>query len=70
LAAGIRIPVMIIHGEKDQRFPLSFALQLKESFPTDRVDMFIAQDADHSDSSHTPGYREAIRSFLDKYGSA
>jgi pimeloyl-ACP methyl ester carboxylesterase len=69
LAAGIRIPVMIIHGEKDQRFPPSFARQLKESFPTDRVDMFIAKDADHSDSSHTPGYREAIRSFLDKYGS-
>jgi hypothetical protein len=49
---------------------LSFALELKESFPTDRVDMFIAKDADHSDSSHTPGYREAIRSFLDRYGSA
>jgi pimeloyl-ACP methyl ester carboxylesterase len=68
LAADMRIPVMIIHGEKDQRFPLSFALQLKESFPTDQVDMFIAKDADHSDSSHTPGYREAIRSFLDRYG--
>jgi pimeloyl-ACP methyl ester carboxylesterase len=70
LAAEMRIPVMIIHGEKDQRFPLSFALQLKESFPGDCVDMFIAKDADHSDSSHTPGYQEAIRSFLDRCGAA
>jgi pimeloyl-ACP methyl ester carboxylesterase len=70
LAAGIRMPVMIIHGEKDQRFPLSFAFQLKESFPTDRVDMFIAKGADHSDSSRTPGYREAIRAFLDRYGDS
>ncbi len=69
MAADIRIPVMIIHGEKDRRFPVSFAFQLKESFPTDRVDIFIAKGADHSDSSHTPGYREAIRAFLDKYGS-
>jgi pimeloyl-ACP methyl ester carboxylesterase len=68
LAAGIRMPVMIIHGEKDQRFPLRFALELKASFPGDRVDMFIAKDADHSDSSHTPGYRRAIRSFLDRTG--
>jgi pimeloyl-ACP methyl ester carboxylesterase len=70
LAADIRMPVMIIHGEKDQRFPLSFAMELKESFPTDRVDMFIAKGADHSDSSHSPGYREAIRSFLDRYGAS
>jgi pimeloyl-ACP methyl ester carboxylesterase len=67
LAREIRIPVMIIHGEKDQRFPLAFALRLKESFPTDRVAMFIAKDADHSDSSHTPGYAEAVRSFIDRY---
>lgn len=68
LAADIKVPVMLIHGEKDQRFPVAFAYRLQESFPTEQVDLFIAEGADHSDSSHTPGYREAVEAFLQRYG--
>lgn len=68
LAPDLCMPVMIIHGEKDQRFPVAFAHTLKNRFPADRVDMYIAPGVDHSDASHTPGYPEAIRSFLNHYG--
>ena len=68
LAPDLHMPVMIIHGEKDQRFPVAFAHTLKHRFPAGRVDMYIAPGVDHSDASHTPGYANAIRSFLDRYG--
>jgi pimeloyl-ACP methyl ester carboxylesterase len=67
LATEIHVPVMIIHGEKDQRFPLSFALELKQRFPHDRVSFFVAKGAGHSESSTKPGYREAVKAFLDDY---
>jgi pimeloyl-ACP methyl ester carboxylesterase len=67
LAKLISRPVMIIHGEKDRRFPLSFALKLKQSFTHDRVAFYVAQGAGHSESSQTPGYAEAVKSFIDQY---
>jgi len=68
LAPDLRMPVMIIHGEKDQRFPVAFAHTLKNRFPDNKVDMYIAPGVDHSDASHTPGYLLSIRSFLNRYG--
>jgi len=67
LAKKIHAPVMIIHGEKDQRFPVTFALKLKQSFPHDRISFFVAKGAGHSDSSTKPGYKEAVKAFLDTY---
>ena len=67
LAEDINIPVMLIHGEKDRRFPLAFALKLKHSFASDQVELYVAEGAGHSGSSRTPGYEEAIRSFLDRH---
>ena len=68
LAPALCMPVMIIHGEKDQRFPVAFAHTLKHRFPAGKVDMYIAPCAGHSDASLTPGYSEAIRSFLNSHG--
>jgi uncharacterized protein len=68
LAPDLHMPVMIIHGEKDQRFPVTFAHTLKDRFPASKVEMYIAPGVDHSDASHTPGYLGAIQSFLDQHG--
>ncbi len=68
LAPDLYMPVMIIHGENDQRFPVAFAHTLKNRFPVDKVDIYIAPGVDHSDASHTPGYLSSIRSFLNHYG--
>jgi pimeloyl-ACP methyl ester carboxylesterase len=67
LAANINVPVMMIHGEKDRRFPLEFALKLKRSFAPGQAELYVARGAGHSDSSRTPGYAEAVKSFLDRH---
>ena len=67
LAEFINMPVMIIHGEKDRRFPLAFAQKLKHSFTHDRVAFYVASEVGHSESSNTPGYGDAVKSFIDQY---
>ena len=67
LASTIHMPVMLIHGEKDKRFPLDFALKLKHSFAPGQADLYVAERAGHSDSSNTPGYAPAVKSFLDRH---
>ncbi|MBW1849723.1 MAG: alpha/beta fold hydrolase [Deltaproteobacteria bacterium] len=68
LAPELKMPVMLVHGEKDTRFPLAFALSLKESFlPDQMVDIYIAKGVDHSDSSTTSGYKPAVKAFLDSH---
>ena len=65
LAPAVRMPVMVIHGEADSRFPIAFARQLAAAFPPEQVAIFIAPGAGHSESSAAPGYAAAIRQFLD-----
>jgi pimeloyl-ACP methyl ester carboxylesterase len=67
LAPDIKMPVMLIHGAKDRRFPLAFAQQLKRSFTTDIVELYVAEEAGHSDSSRTPGYADSVKSFLERH---
>jgi len=67
LAPDLKMPVMLIHGEKDRRFPLGFAYRLKDSFKSGKVDLFVGPGANHSESSHKPGYKEAVKKFLDQY---
>ena len=66
-AMDIKIPVMLIHGEKDRRFPLAFALELKRSFAAGQAELYVAEGAGHSDSSRTSGYEAATKSFLDRH---
>jgi len=67
LAPSIRPPVMIIHGARDRRFPLEFALRLKACFPPERSALFVAANARHSESSLDPGYPAAVRAFIDRH---
>jgi pimeloyl-ACP methyl ester carboxylesterase len=67
LAPSLKMPAMLIHGAKDRRFPLEFALRLKRSFPAGQVEMYIAENAGHSDSSKTAGYDKTVRSFVERY---
>jgi len=67
LAPGMDIPVLIIHGEKDESFPLNHAWRLRDSFPAGRAELFVGRGADHSSSSLTPEYPIAIKAFLDRH---
>ncbi len=66
LAPDLDIPVLIIHGDEDQNFPLHNAWRVRDSFPGGRAELFVANGADHSGSSLTPEYPIAIRSFVDR----
>ena len=70
LAPSLKMQVMMIHGEKDRRFPLQFARKLKDSFPSGQAELYVAPGAGHSDSSGTPGYKPAVKMFLDRYVKA
>ncbi|HUU80341.1 MAG TPA: alpha/beta hydrolase [Acidobacteriota bacterium] len=67
LAPKIDIPVLIVHGEKDENFPLHHAWRVRDSFPAGRAELFVAIGADHSSSSLTPQYPIAIKAFLDRH---
>jgi pimeloyl-ACP methyl ester carboxylesterase len=58
---------MIIHGEKDRRFPLAYARQLKNSFAPGQAELYVAPGVGHSDSSKTVGYPNALKSFVDRH---
>lgn len=68
LAPELKMPVMIIHGEKDRRFPVSFAFTLKKALPCETSALFIGKGARHSGSSQAPGYEAAVMAFLEKFG--
>jgi pimeloyl-ACP methyl ester carboxylesterase len=67
IARVIAMPVMIIHGENDQRFPVSYAHTLKNSFRPGQATLYVAPGAGHSGSSQTAGYVPAIQAFLAHY---
>ena len=69
LAPGIPMPVMLIHGEKDRRFPVEFAHRLRESFRPGQAELFVAPGAGHSDSSDAREYAGAVRDFLREHGT-
>ena len=67
LAQTIHVPVLIIHGEKDQSFPLYHAWRLRDSFPGGGAELFVATGSNHSNSSLDPRYPDAIKSFVSRH---
>lgn len=67
LAADIDIPVLLIHGDRDDKFPLEFMRELRDAFPAGRAEVFVAPGAGHSGCSLSPRYREAVGAFLERH---
>jgi pimeloyl-ACP methyl ester carboxylesterase len=67
LAPHLNIPALIIHGERDQSFPLHHAWRVRDSFPAGRAELFVAKGADHSSSSLVFEFPIAIRAFVDRH---
>jgi len=70
LAPEIHVPVMVVHGENDNRFPVAYAHDLVGHFPHNRVQLYVAPGAGHSGASLSPGYEPALNRFLDRYDPA
>jgi pimeloyl-ACP methyl ester carboxylesterase len=67
LAAAIDCPVLIIHGEKDENFPLHHAWRLRDSFPPGRAETFVAAGSDHSSCSLDSEYPRIIEDFTNRH---
>jgi pimeloyl-ACP methyl ester carboxylesterase len=67
LAAAIDCPVLIIHGEKDENFPLHHAWRLRDSFPPGRAETFVAVGSDHSSCSLDSEYPRIIEDFTNRH---
>jgi pimeloyl-ACP methyl ester carboxylesterase len=67
LASSVSVPVMIIHGENDRRFPLAYARKLHNSFAPGQSELYVAPGVGHSDSSKTAGYPAAVKAFVDRH---
>ncbi len=67
LASSVSVPVMIIHGENDRRFPLAYARKLQNSFAPGQSELYVAPGVGHSDSSKTAGYPAAVKAFVDRH---
>lgn len=64
LAKKLHMPVLLIHGENDKKFPPKMAQQLQNSFTPGQASVYIAKGAGHSDSPTAPGYEKAIAMFI------
>ncbi len=67
LAREVDVPVMLIHGANDRRFPAAFARRLAACFRPGQARLFIASGAGHSNSSASPDYPAAVKDFLDRH---
>lgn len=67
LASRLTMPVMQIHGEKDRRFPLDFALKLTPCLPDGEENLFIGKNAGHSTAWQAYGYSEAVMGFIERH---
>lgn len=68
LASHVKMPVLVIHGAADRRFPVHYAKALHAAFPPGQAELFIAPGAAHSTSSRTPEYLSAVAGFLQSNG--
>jgi pimeloyl-ACP methyl ester carboxylesterase len=67
LASSIDLPVLIIHGGRDQNFPLHHAWRLRDAFPPGRAELFVSLESDHSSSSLDPRYPAAVKAFVERH---
>jgi len=67
LASDLTMPVMLIHGGRDRRFPVAFANELKAAFAPGQASLFVAGDAGHSEASLDDGYAAAVTAFVQRH---
>jgi len=64
LARALDMPVLLLHGDQDEKFPLEWASELQEAFSPGQAALFTARGAGHSDVPEAPGFAEALATFV------
>ena len=67
LAGALDIPVQLVHGEKDEKFPVAYAESLQSAFRPGQAQLWVAAGAGHSDASTRPGYAAMVRDFVARH---
>lgn len=64
-----RLPILFIHGEKDEFVPTEMVYNLSAQVPENRKSVYIALDSSHTLSSfvNKKTYEKKVYEFLDKY---
>ena len=64
-----KLPVLFIHGDKDDFVPTNMVYNLYDSLPPSRRQLYIAKDATHTKSIdvNEKEYKRQVYNFLDKY---
>ncbi len=64
-----KVPVLFIHGEKDNFVPTEMVYKLYECLPENRRQLYIAKEATHTKSIdvNEKEYKIILNKFLDKY---
>ena len=64
--AGIRVPVLLVHGRRDTVFPVASAIEMAAAIP--KADLVILEDADHILVLNRPReVGDAIERFLNRH---
>ncbi|MDI6796728.1 MAG: alpha/beta fold hydrolase [Desulfatibacillaceae bacterium] len=66
LAPKIDVPVLIVHGQLDEKFPVRWARQLEKAFPPGSARVYINKNTDHTQTGETPQCQEAVKKFVER----
>ena len=63
-----KVPVLIIHGDKDTRAPLSMAYRIYDSCRSEK-EIYIVPGAEHTECYRTDPekYEKTVSEFIEKY---
>jgi pimeloyl-ACP methyl ester carboxylesterase len=64
--ANIGMPVLLIHGTRDEIIPISHSQTLHQKFK-ERTELVIIEGGTHNDLSAFPAYEDALIAFLEKH---
>ncbi|MFC1723344.1 alpha/beta hydrolase [Nanoarchaeota archaeon] len=60
-----KIPILLIHGDKDSQIPVENSYRIKESNPD--IELWVVEGADHMQANDDPGYEKKVKVFFGKH---
>ena len=66
VAPRIQCPVLLIHGQKDEKFPFSWVWEMERAFSPGLAEVCIVPHATHTEAGETPYAHRAVRAFVER----
>lgn len=65
-AGKVRCPVLILHGERDEKFPPRYAEAMRRAFAPGQAEVFLVPGGDHTGAGEREAAKEAVIDFVMK----